>query len=87
MNDLSTAFAVPNIEGNARAEDVSKHSAVSRGEIVECGCEVVGRVGWVMLFQSRAGIDYGYSHLQIVQFILQPLCLQSLEQQMQFIIH
>jgi len=69
MNDLTTAFAVPNIEGNARAEDVSKHSALSRGEIVECGCEVVGRVGWVrwvILFQSRAGIDYGYSHLQIV---------------------
>jgi len=53
MNDLTTAFAVPNIEGNARAEDVSKHSALSRGEIVECGCEVVGRVGWVILFQSR----------------------------------
>jgi|GEM_PF-1934121 len=43
MNDLTTAFAVPKSEGNARAEDVSKHSAVSRGEIAECGCEVVGR--------------------------------------------
>ena len=43
MNDLTTAFAVPNSEGNARAEYVSKHSAVSRGEIAECGCEVVGR--------------------------------------------
>ena len=43
-------------EGNARAEDVSKHSAVSRGEIAECSCEVVGRVGWVILFQSLFGI-------------------------------
>ena len=43
MNDLTTAFAVPKSEGNARAEDVSKHSAVSRGEIAECSCEVVGR--------------------------------------------
>ena len=42
MNDLTTAFAVPKSEGNAGAEDVSKHSAVSRGEIAECGCEVVG---------------------------------------------
>ena len=33
MSDLTTAFAVPNIEGNARAENVSKHSAVSRGVI------------------------------------------------------
>ena len=43
MNDLTTAFAVPKSEGNAGAEDVSKHSAVSRGEIAECGCEVIGR--------------------------------------------
>ena len=43
MNDLTTAFAVPKSEGNAGAEDVSKHSAISRGEIAECGCEVVGR--------------------------------------------
>ena len=53
MNDLTTAFAVPKSEGNARAEDVSKHSAVSRGEIAECGCEVVGRVGQVILSQSH----------------------------------
>jgi len=53
MNDLTTAFAVPKSEGNARAEDVSKHSAVSRGEIAECSCEVVGRVGQVILSQSR----------------------------------
>ncbi|RJS71160.1 hypothetical protein CW696_04870 [ANME-2 cluster archaeon] len=43
MNDLTTAFAVPKSEGNARAEDVSKHSAVSRGEIAECGW--AGRLG------------------------------------------
>ena len=43
MNDLTTAFAVPKSGGNARAEDVSKHSAVSRGVIAECSCEVVGR--------------------------------------------
>ena len=43
MNDLTTAFAVLKSEGNAGAEDVSKHSAVSRGEIAECSCEVVGR--------------------------------------------
>ena len=43
INDLTTAFAVPKSEGNAGAEDFSKHSAVSRGAIAECGCEVVGR--------------------------------------------
>ena len=31
MNGLTTAFAVAKSEGNAKAEDVSKHSAVSRG--------------------------------------------------------
>ncbi|RJS73570.1 hypothetical protein CW696_01225 [ANME-2 cluster archaeon] len=53
MNDLTTAFAVPKSEGNAGAEDVSKHSAVSRGEIAECGCEVAGWVGQVILSQSH----------------------------------
>ena len=43
MNDLTTAFAVPKSGGNARAEYVSKHSAVSRGEIAEYGCEVIRR--------------------------------------------
>ena len=52
MNDSTTTFAVPKSRGNTRAEDASKHSAVSRGEIAECGCEVVGRVGQVMLPQS-----------------------------------
>ena len=52
MNDLTTAFAVAKSEGNAKAEDVSKHSAVSRGEIAECGCEVIGRVGWVISSQA-----------------------------------
>ena len=53
MNDLTTAFAVAKSEGNAKAEDVSKHSAVSRGEIAECGCEVVGWVGQAILSQSQ----------------------------------
>ena len=52
MNDSTTAFAVPISEGNARAEDVSKHSAVSRDKIAEYGCEAIGRGGQVILFQS-----------------------------------
>jgi len=50
---------VPKSEGNARAEDVSKHSAVSRGEIAECGWagrsgnivpKPLGRVQRVVIF-------------------------------------
>ena len=50
---LNHCFCSAEERRQCSTEEVSKHSAVSRGEIAERGCDVVGRVDLVIESQSQ----------------------------------